>query len=145
MHWRTAILCGSFLALAQAAPATARRGAHLGRPVTTTVTWTDRDGVTGEVPFQGTLRGRKVRGILQPASGELWVEATVDDDGTVSGTIKTAAGDAVGIFDGRLDDTGKLRGSYTVPGGDGGALSAPANALSGRGGGRTTAPTSGKD
>lgn len=131
MHGRTATVIG-LLILALAVPAAARRGQHRGRPVTTTVTWTDPDGVTGEVPFQGTVRGRRVRGILQAASGELRVEGRVRDDGAVSGTIKTPAGEMIGTFAGRLDDGGRLRGSYVVPGGDSGALDAPANALAGR-------------
>jgi hypothetical protein len=128
MRARTAIAAGLLVA-GLSSPLFARRA---GTPVTTTVTWTDQDGVAGEVPFQGTIRGTELRGILQPSSGELRVEARVSPDGSVAGTIATPDGQHVGEFAGRLDDAGKLQASYTVPGGGTGALSAPADALAER-------------
>jgi len=100
----------------------------------TTVAWTDADGQTGSAKFQGSARGKKLTGILQgDGTEEVRVRGTIERDGRITGSLTTPDGAPVGTFSGRVNEQGKLDGSWLVEGGAGGGLAAPADAVPIRG------------
>lgn len=98
-------------------------------PLVTTVSWTDPDGQTGSMQFQGTASGNLLNGIAYADGLEVKVRGTIASDGTVTGVLSGPGGRVVGTFSAQLDAQHALRGGYVVLNGRGGGWKAAAESL----------------
>jgi hypothetical protein len=97
-------------------------------PVASRLTWTDPNGRTGELSFQGGVEGERLDGIVRVTGVEIPVHGTVSEDGQVTGAIYYRDGTTAGTFTGQVDAALQLNGTFDLDGAVG-SWTTPAAAL----------------
>jgi hypothetical protein len=96
--------------------AAAASAAYAATPLSYTGSWSDGQGHTRKVSFDGGASRGKVSGILNVDSFALSVSGAIATDGSVSGTIRRGDGSQAATFTARPGRDGVLAGTVTYGG-----------------------------